>query len=29
LAAVTAEDRERMNQVEKRLLAFGVKQNRA
>jgi hypothetical protein len=29
MAAVTAEDRERMNQVEKRLLAFGVKQNRA
>jgi hypothetical protein len=29
MAAVTAEDRERMNQVERRLLAFGVKQNRA
>jgi hypothetical protein len=29
MAAVTAQDRERMNQVEKRLLAFGVKQNRA
>ena len=29
MAAVTAEDRERMNQVEKRLLAFGAKQNRA
>jgi hypothetical protein len=29
MAAVTAEDRERMNQVEKRLLALGVKQNRA
>jgi hypothetical protein len=29
MAAVTAEDRERMTQVEKRLLAFGVKQNRA
>ena len=29
MAAVTAEDRERMNRVEKRLLAFGVKQNRA
>jgi hypothetical protein len=29
MAAVTAEDRERMNQVEKRLLASGVKQGRA
>jgi hypothetical protein len=29
MAAVTAEDRERVNQVEKRLLAFGVKQGRA
>jgi hypothetical protein len=29
MAAVTAADRERMNQVEKRLLAFGVKQGRA
>ena len=29
MAAVTAQDRERMNQIEKRLLAFGVKQNRA
>ena len=29
MAAVTAEDRERMNQVEKRLLACGVKQGRA
>jgi hypothetical protein len=29
MAAVTAEDRDRMNQVEKRLLAFGVKQGRA
>ena len=29
MAAVTAEDRERMTKVEKRLLAFGVKQGRA
>jgi hypothetical protein len=29
MAAVTAEDRERVNQVEKRLLALGVKQGRA
>lgn len=29
MSAVTAEDRERMTQVEKRLLAFGVKQGRA
>ena len=29
MAAVTAEDRERMGKVEKRLLAFGVKQGRA
>ena len=29
LAAVTPEDRERMTKVEKRLLAFGVKQGRA
>ena len=29
MAAVTAEDRERVNQVEKRLLVFGVKQGRA
>jgi hypothetical protein len=29
LEPVTAADRERMNQVEKRLLAFGVKQGRA
>jgi len=29
LAAVTEEDRARMAQLEKRLLAFGVKQNRA
>jgi hypothetical protein len=29
LEAVTAADRDRMNQVEKRLLAFGVKQGRA
>jgi hypothetical protein len=29
MAAVTPEDRERMTKVEKRLLAFGVKQGRA
>ena len=29
LAAVTNEDRDRMAQLEKRLLAFGVKQGRA
>jgi hypothetical protein len=29
MAAVSAEDRERMSKVEKRLLAFGVKQGRA
>jgi hypothetical protein len=29
MAAVTAADRDRMGQVEKRLLAFGVKQGRA
>jgi hypothetical protein len=29
MAAVKSEDRERMNQLEKRLLAFGVKQGRA
>jgi hypothetical protein len=29
MAAVTAADRDRMSQVEKRLLAFGVKQGRA
>jgi hypothetical protein len=29
MSAVTAEDRERMTQVEKRLLAFGVKQGHA
>jgi hypothetical protein len=29
MAAVTAEDRERVTRVEKRLLAFGVKQGRA
>ena len=29
MAAVTAADRDRMAQVEKRLLAFGVKQGRA
>jgi hypothetical protein len=29
MSAVTAEDRERMGKIEKRLLAFGVKQGRA
>lgn len=29
MAAVTPEDRERMSQIEKRLVAFGVKQGRA